>query len=45
MEEAGTDFILAEKDIVIIGGGPAGYVAVIHATHLAAELCRLCFCR
>jgi len=45
MEEAGTDFILAEKDIVIIGSGPAGYVAVIHATHLAALLCRLCFCR
>ncbi len=34
MEEPGADFILAEKDIVIIGGGPAGYVALIHATHL-----------
>ena len=45
MEEPGTDFTLAEKDIVIMGGGPAGYVAVIHATHLAAGLCRLCFCR
>ena len=34
MEEPGADFTLAEKDIIIIGSGPAGYVAVIHATHL-----------
>jgi pyruvate/2-oxoglutarate dehydrogenase complex dihydrolipoamide dehydrogenase (E3) component len=33
MEEPGADFILFEKDIVTIGGGPAGYVALIHATH------------
>ena len=27
-----------EKDIVIIGGGPAGYVAAIHASHLGAKV-------
>ena len=27
-----------EKDIVIIGGGPAGYVAAIHAAHLGANV-------
>ena len=27
-----------EKDIVIIGGGPAGYVAAIHAAHLGAKV-------
>ncbi len=27
-----------EKDIVIIGGGPAGYVAAIHASHLGARV-------
>lgn len=26
------------KDIVIIGGGPGGYVAAIHAAHLGAEV-------
>jgi len=29
---------LDEKDIVIIGGGPAGYVAAIHAAHLGAKV-------
>jgi dihydrolipoyl dehydrogenase len=29
---------LDEKDIVIIGGGPAGYVAAIHASHLGAKV-------
>jgi dihydrolipoamide dehydrogenase len=29
---------LAEKDIVILGGGPGGYVAAIHAAHLGAEV-------
>ena len=29
---------LAEKNIVIIGGGPAGYVAAIHAAHLGASV-------
>jgi dihydrolipoamide dehydrogenase len=27
-----------ERDIVIIGGGPAGYVAAIHAAHLGAKV-------
>ena len=27
-----------EKDIVVIGGGPAGYVAAIHAAHLGAKV-------
>jgi dihydrolipoamide dehydrogenase len=29
---------LDEKDVVIIGGGPAGYVAAIHASHLGAKV-------
>jgi dihydrolipoamide dehydrogenase len=29
---------LDERDIVIIGGGPAGYVAAIHASHLGARV-------
>jgi len=29
---------LDERDIVIIGGGPAGYVAAIHASHLGAKV-------
>jgi len=29
---------LDAKDIVIIGGGPAGYVAAIHASHLGARV-------
>jgi dihydrolipoamide dehydrogenase len=29
---------LEQKDIVIIGGGPGGYVAAIHAAHLGAEV-------
>jgi len=29
---------LDEKDIVIIGGGPGGYVAAIHAAHLGATV-------
>jgi dihydrolipoamide dehydrogenase len=27
-----------EKDIVVIGGGPGGYVAAIHAAHLGANV-------
>ena len=27
-----------ENDIVIIGGGPAGYVAAFHAVHLGAKV-------
>ena len=29
---------MAEKDVVIIGGGPGGYVAAIHAAHLGADV-------
>jgi dihydrolipoamide dehydrogenase len=29
---------LDQKDVVIIGGGPGGYVAAIHAAHLGAEV-------
>jgi dihydrolipoamide dehydrogenase len=29
---------LNEKDVVIIGGGPGGYVAAIHAAHLGAKV-------
>jgi dihydrolipoamide dehydrogenase len=29
---------LTEKDIVIIGGGPGGYTAAIHAAHLGAKV-------
>jgi dihydrolipoyl dehydrogenase len=29
---------LNQKDIVVIGGGPGGYVAAIHAAHLGAEV-------
>jgi dihydrolipoamide dehydrogenase len=29
---------LEQKDVVIIGGGPGGYVAAIHAAHLGAEV-------
>jgi len=29
---------LEEKDIVIVGGGPGGYVAAIHAAHLGANV-------
>ncbi len=29
---------MTEKDIVVIGGGPGGYVAAIHAAHLGAEV-------
>ena len=29
---------MAEKDIVVIGGGPGGYVAAIHAAHLGARV-------
>jgi dihydrolipoamide dehydrogenase len=29
---------LDERDIVIIGGGPAGYVAAIHAAHLGSKV-------
>ncbi len=30
--------MLDEKDIVVIGGGPGGYVAAIHAAHLGAKV-------
>ena len=29
---------MEEKDIVIVGGGPGGYVAAIHAAHLGANV-------
>lgn len=29
---------MSQKDIVVIGGGPAGYVAAIHASHLGANV-------
>ena len=29
---------MAERDVVIIGGGPGGYVAAIHAAHLGATV-------
>jgi len=29
---------LSEKDVVVIGGGPGGYVAAIHAAHLGAQV-------
>lgn len=29
---------MTEKDIVIVGGGPGGYVAAIHAAHLGASV-------
>ncbi|MFP3897817.1 MAG: dihydrolipoyl dehydrogenase [Dehalococcoidia bacterium] len=29
---------MAEKDIVVIGGGPGGYVAAIHAAHMGARV-------
>jgi len=29
---------LEEKDILIVGGGPGGYVAAIHAAHLGAKV-------
>ena len=29
---------LNEKDVVVIGGGPGGYVAAIHAAHLGAKV-------
>ena len=29
---------MEQKDVVIIGGGPGGYVAAIHAAHLGAEV-------
>ena len=28
----------SERDVVIIGVGPAGYVAAIHASHLGANV-------
>ena len=29
---------MSERDVVIIGGGPGGYVAAIHAAHLGAKI-------
>jgi len=29
---------MEQRDVVIIGGGPAGYVAAIHAAHLGAKV-------
>ncbi|MBE0431549.1 MAG: dihydrolipoyl dehydrogenase [Dehalococcoidia bacterium] len=29
---------MSEKDVVVIGGGPGGYVAAIHAAHLGAQV-------
>ncbi len=29
---------MGEKNVVVIGGGPGGYVAAIHAAHLGAEV-------
>ena len=29
---------MSENDVLIIGGGPAGYVAAIHAAHLGAKV-------
>ena len=29
---------MEQKDVVVIGGGPGGYVAAIHAAHLGAEV-------
>ncbi|HAV10180.1 MAG TPA: dihydrolipoyl dehydrogenase, partial [Dehalococcoidia bacterium] len=29
---------MEERDIIVIGGGPGGYVAAIHAAHLGAKV-------